>query len=71
MIAIKVVAILLVAATFQTLAWYLHLKFPSWGYWLAFVVSLLFVIPEYLMLTKGNSMGNGQVCPYISSGYLP
>jgi len=52
-----VATLLAIAAVFQLVAWYYHLKHPEWVYLFAVVVSLMWAIPEYFIITKANTSG--------------
>ena len=58
--SILVVVVLLCAATaFMITAWFLHLKFESWAFWMAIPISWLIALPEYCCMIPASRIGFG------------
>ena len=58
--SILIVVVLLCAATsFMVTAWFLHLRFESWPFWMAIFVSWLITLPEYCSKIPASRVGLG------------
>ena len=58
--SILIVVVLLCAATsFMVTAWFLHLRFESWPFWMAIFVSWLIALPEYCCMIPASRIGFG------------
>ena len=58
--SILVVVVLLCAATaFMVTAWFLHLRFESWPFWMAIPISWLIALPEYCCMIPASRIGFG------------
>ena len=59
-VSILIVVVLLCAATsFMVTAWFLHLRFESWPFWMAIIISWLIALPEYCCMIPASRIGFG------------
>ena len=54
-----VVLLLCVATSFMVTAWFLHLRFESWPFWMAIPISWLIALPEYCCMIPASRIGFG------------
>jgi len=52
-----IIGLLVVASIIQMIAWYGHFKYPNLSFNQALIFSLLWVVPEYIFLVRGNQLG--------------
>lgn len=68
--AITTVVMLFASNTFMNLAWYNHLKKPSWSVFVAIGVSWLIALPEYLLAVPANRIGSSDFGGPLSTPQL-